>query len=262
MALPTARAVKSFLPLVSAEEVIDRVSAYRLFPSSVRKSGLSEVVPRQDQRQKIQVDIVRLEAHYAEVIQHPVYVWIMQNPAFKKAFATFNKFALSRARGAGGRFSSPFAEYRFAQFRFLYLIVPIVWHFLLREKHNLHPAPVARDVLAKAVKQVIALRKSMKAGAKLEQYEDQSRLEQLLDALTHRLELWTAPRALPRNDPSWPARHFLARVIGILSDDFGRRLPTSVYVELAAGIGYNVEPKELGAQLRAALRKHTYYIRP
>jgi hypothetical protein len=58
--LPTARAVKSFLPLVSEEEAIDRVSVYRLFPLSVRKSGLFEGVPRQDQRQKIQVDIVRL----------------------------------------------------------------------------------------------------------------------------------------------------------------------------------------------------------
>jgi hypothetical protein len=258
--LPTARAVKSFLPLVSAEEVLDRVSAYRLLPVSVRKNGLSKVVPRQAQRQKIQVDIVRLEAHYAEVIQHPVYVWLIQNPAFKKAFATFNKFALSRAREAGSRFSSQFAEYRFAQFRFLYLIVPIVWHFLLREKHNLHPAPVARNVLAKAAKQAIALRKSMKAGAKLEEYEDQRRLEQLLDALTHRLDVWTAPRALPRNDRSWPARHFLARVIRILSDDFGRRLPNSVYGELAAGIGYNVEPKELRAQRRAVLGVHTHYI--
>jgi hypothetical protein len=258
--LPTARAVKSFLPLVSEEEVINRASAGRLLPFSVRQNGLFMGVSRQAQRQKIQVDIARLEAHHAEVIQHPVYVWLMQNPAFKRAFATFNKFALSRTHGARDRFSSQFAEYRFAQFRFLYLIVPIVWGFLLREKHNLHPAPVARDVLAKAVKQAIALRKSMKAGAKLEQDEDQRRLEQLLDELTHRLEVWTAPRALPRNDRSWPARHFLARVIRILSDDFGRRLPISVYGELAAGIGYNVEPKELRAQRRAVLGVHTHYI--
>ena len=234
---------------------MDRVSAYRRVPLSVRKNGLFKGAARQAQRQKIQVDIVRLEAHYAVVIQHPVYVWLIQNPAFKESFARFNKFALSRARGGQGRFSSQFAEYRFAQFRFLDLIVPIVWGFLLREKHNLHPAPVARDVLATAVKQVIALRKSMKAGAKLEQYEDQRRLEQLLNALTHRLEVWTAPRSVPRNDRSWPARHFLARMIRILSDDFGR-LPTSVYIELAAGIGYNIEPKELRGQLRAVLREH------
>jgi hypothetical protein len=254
--LPSGKAVRDFLRLVSREEVIGAVC-----PStggSGRKptrysDGLTRVsAGLLDGAGTFKTDIRKLHAHHRRVERHPVYTWLMQNAHFKDAVGAFNAFALRRARVVDSRFASRFAEYRFSQYKFLDLIIPSVYLFLLRERHRAHPEPVARGVLIKALKHVRGLQKSIKAGARLEAPLDQERLTQLLDDLAFRCEFWMAPRRLPRNDPTWPKREFIARTARTLYQSFGKGIPDRVYAALTAGIDYYIEPKELRHQLAVA----------